>query len=71
LREHAEISNPAEPWPDVDLAQGWLLALAVHARADLLVTHSRSLIERGPELPLSAIGPRGCWQRMRTDAASA
>lgn len=71
LREYAEIGHPAEPWPDVDVAQGWLLAMAVHGRADLLVTHSRTLLERGPEWPLPVMDARGCWQRMRADAASA
>lgn len=71
LREHAEISNPPEPWPDVGLPQGWLLALAVHANADLLVTHSHSLLELEPELPLPVLDPRGYWQRVRADAPRA
>ena len=69
LREYAEISIPAEPWPDVDPAQGWLLALAIHAGSDVLVTHSRTLVERAPALPLPVMGPRDCWQRLRTDGA--
>jgi predicted nucleic acid-binding protein len=70
LREHAEIDRPAEPWPNVDIAQGWLLALAVDGRADLLVTHSRTLLERGAEWPLPVMDLRGCWQRMRTAASA-
>lgn len=70
LREHTEIDQPPEPWPDVDIAEGWLLALAVHGRADLLVTHNRALLERGPEWPLVVTDLRGCWQLMRRAASA-
>ncbi len=70
VREHGEIGHPAEPWPNVDIAQGWLLALAVHGKADLLVTHSRTLLERGPEWPLPVINLRGCWQHVRAAAGA-
>ena len=71
LREHAELSNPPKPWPGVGFPQGWLLASAMHAKADLLVTHDPSLVAHGPEFPLTVLDPRGYWQRMRGDTAPA
>ena len=48
-----------------DPADAWVLASALAAHADLLVTGDRDLLELSPQSPIRIVDPRGCWERLR------
>lgn len=65
VREHAEISSPGHPVPAADATQGWLLASAMDATADVLVMHRPALLQIPAPLPLVVTDPRGFWELVR------
>jgi uncharacterized protein len=65
VREQAETSNPRQPAAASDAAQGWLLASAIDAAADVLVTQRRALLQTPAPLPLTVTNPRGFWELVR------
>jgi uncharacterized protein len=70
VREQAEISNPSRPVAAADAGQGWLLASAMDAAADVLVTQRRALLQGGEALPLTVTHPRGFWELVRQGSPS-
>lgn len=71
IREQAEISNPSRPVAAADAAQGWLLASAMDAMADVVVTHRRALLRGHEALPLRVTNPRGFWELVRQESPTA
>jgi hypothetical protein len=67
VREQAEVSNPSRPVAAVDTAQGWLLASAMDAGADVLVTHRWALLQSRASLPLTVTNTRGFWELVREE----
>ena len=65
VREQAEISSPSQPVAAADAAQDWLLASAMAASADVLVTHRRALLQIPAPFPLAVTNPRGFWELVR------
>jgi putative PIN family toxin of toxin-antitoxin system len=63
LREHVVVAKPARPHslPVRDAADRWVLASAVAANADVLVTGDSDLLELGSQAPLPILDPRGFW----------
>ena len=70
IREQAETSNPVRPVA-ADTAQGWLLASAMDAAADVVVTHRRTSLEGHEALPLTVTDPRGFWEVVRQESPTA
>ena len=48
-----------------DPADAWVLASAVAADAELLVTGDRDLLDIAAQAPLRIVDPRGCWETLR------
>lgn len=71
VREQAEISNPRQPVAAADATQGWLLASAMDATADVLVTRHRALLQAPAPPPLTVSNPRGFWELIREEAPTA
>jgi hypothetical protein len=71
VREQAEISSPGQPLDAADAAQGWLLASAMDAAADVLVMHRPTLLQIPAPLPLAITDPRGFWQLVRQGRSAA
>ncbi len=67
LREHEIISKPAQVLavPIRDPADAWVLASAVAAGADLLVTGDQDLLVLGSRAPIPILDPRGFWELTR------
>jgi len=67
LREHEVVPQPSAPSPlrirDAD--DRWVLASAVDARADLLVTGDRDLLDVAADAPVKIVDPRAFWELMR------
>lgn len=67
LREYEVFPRPSAPSPlrirDVD--DRWVLASAVDARADLLVTGDRDLLDVATDAPVKIVDPRAFWGLMR------
>ena len=67
LREHEVVPRPSAPSPlrirDAD--DRWVLASAVDARADLLVTGDRDLLDAAADAPVKIVDPRAFWDLMR------
>ena len=67
LREYEVFPRPRAPSAlrirDAD--DRWLLASAVGARADLLVTGDRDLLPAAPVAPVKIVDPRAFWELMR------
>lgn len=64
LRDHEVAPRPRSP---SDLAvrdedDRWVLACAVAAQADILVTGDRDLLEVAASAPLRIVDPRGFWE---------
>jgi putative PIN family toxin of toxin-antitoxin system len=72
LRENEVVPKPSAP-SDVkvrDADDRWVLASAVAARADLLVTGDRDLLTLGGRSPLRIVDPRAFWTLLRTHRPS-
>ncbi len=63
LREHEVIAKPARVLEvEVrDRADAWVLASAVAAQADVLVTGDQDLLVLGHRAPVRLLDPRGFW----------
>jgi len=48
-----------------DPTDAWVLASAVAAEAELLVTGDRDLLDIAEQAPLRIVDPRGCWEALR------
>lgn len=67
LREYEVAPKPPAP-SDVkvrDPDDRWVLASAMAAEVDVLVTGDRDLLDLGPEAPLRIVDPRGFWTLTR------
>jgi len=67
LRAETLVPRPAAP-ASVRLRDpddGWVLASALIAGADLLVTGDQPLIEVAGQVSIPIVDPRGCWNRLR------
>ena len=67
LREREAVPKPKEPasLPVRDPADRWILASALAARADVLVTGDRDLLDLPAQAPLHILDPRAFWQLAR------
>ncbi len=67
LREQEVFPRPRAPSPlrirDAD--DRWVLASAVDARADVLVTGDRDLLDVAAQAPLEIVDPRAFWELLR------
>ncbi len=69
LREHEVVPKPRKP-ADVlirDPDDKWILASALSANADVLVTGDRDLLDLGPQASLRILDPRGFWNLVREE----
>ncbi len=66
-REHTIIEKPEKTDLEVvaDPADAWVLASAVAAKADYLVTGDSDLLEISEEVDLEIVTPRELWERLR------
>ncbi len=69
LRAATVVPKPAAPSaiPVRDPDDQWVLASAIAAEADMLVTGDRDLLVVAEQAPLPIVDPRGCWERLRGD----
>ena len=67
LRQQGVVPKPRRPSPLAirDLDDRWVLAAAVAAAADLLVTGDKDLLDVAGQAPVPIVAPRGCWERLR------
>ncbi len=67
LREHEVVPKPAKPTslPIRDPSDRWILASAISARADVLVTGDRDLLDIAAQSPLRILDPRAFWELAR------
>jgi putative PIN family toxin of toxin-antitoxin system len=69
LREYEVVPKPKAP-ADVairDADDKWILASALEAKADVLVTGDRDLLELRKRLPIQILDPRGFWNLVREE----
>jgi putative PIN family toxin of toxin-antitoxin system len=69
LREYEVVKRPPAPADVVmrDPDDKWILASALAAKADVLVTGDRDLLVLGPRAPLRILDPRGFWNLVREE----
>jgi putative PIN family toxin of toxin-antitoxin system len=67
LREQTAAPRPPAPsdLPIPDPADAWVLASAVEAGADVLITGDRDLLDLGTSAPIPIVTPRGFWEMVR------
>lgn len=67
LRAETVVPRPAEPSaiPVRDPDDRWVLACAIAAGADMLVTGDQDLLAVADASPIPIVHPRGCWERLR------
>jgi putative PIN family toxin of toxin-antitoxin system len=67
LREQTIVPEPdaSAPFALRDPDDARVLASAIAARVDLLVTGDDDLLVVAPRAPLPIVSPRGCWERLR------
>jgi putative PIN family toxin of toxin-antitoxin system len=72
LRDQVVVPKPAEPHPlpirDTD--DRWVLASAVAAKADVLVTGDSDLLEVASQAPLPIVPPRAFWKMVRRSSGT-
>jgi putative PIN family toxin of toxin-antitoxin system len=70
LREYEVVPRPSAPAEITvrDPDDKWILASALAARAEVLVTGDRDLLVLGSRAPLRILDPRGFWNLVREDA---
>lgn len=68
LREHEVVTKPRAPsdLPIRDPDDPWILASAVDAKADVLITGDADLLEIAASAPLPILTPRAFWDLVRT-----
>ena len=68
LREHTIVPKPNTVLDleirDVD--DTWVLASAVEAKCDALVTGDKDLLDVAESAPIPILTPRECWQQLRS-----
>ena len=66
LRRHARVVKPSEAVPatGLDAADAAVLAEAVAAAAEVLVTGDRDFLEVAAS-PVAIVSPRGLWEKLR------
>ena len=71
LRAETVVPRPSEPSsvPVRDPDDRWVLASALRADADLLVTGDRDLLAVADQVSIPIVDPRGCWDRLRRPKA--
>lgn len=64
VRKHAEIVTPSVPaaWPEGDPDDRWVVAAALDASADLIVSGDQKLIAAAEGRQLRVITPRQFWE---------
>lgn len=69
LREYEVVPKPPKPAdvPVRDRDDKWILASALAANADVLVTGDRDLLDLGQRAPLRILDPRGFWNLVREE----
>ena len=69
LREHEVTSKPSAPAEVAvrDPDDKWILASALEAKVDVLVTGDRDLLNLGSRAPLRILDPRGFWNLVREE----
>jgi putative PIN family toxin of toxin-antitoxin system len=67
LREYPVVPKPTDPGPIQlrDPTDQWILASAISAKADVLVTGDGDLLDAADRCPLLVVTPRGFWDRLR------
>jgi uncharacterized protein len=67
LRAEAVVPRPLEPSPVPvrDPDDRWVLASALAANVEMLVTGDHDLLAVASAVPLPIVTPRGCWERLR------
>jgi putative PIN family toxin of toxin-antitoxin system len=67
LREYEVVPKPEKPAEAVvrDPDDRWVLAAALSAMADVLVTGDHDLLDLGRNAPLRILDPRGFWNLLR------
>ena len=67
LREHEVVPKPRKPasLPVRDPADRWILASALAAHADVLVTGDHDLLDIAAQAPLRILDPRTFWELAR------
>ena len=67
LREHEVTPKPKGPAdvPLRDTDDKWVIASAMAAQAEVLVTGDRELLDLGERAPLRILDPRGFWNLIR------
>lgn len=67
LRAETVVPRPTEPStiPVRDPDDSWVLASALSAGADLLVTGDGDLLAVAEQVSIPIVDPRGCWDRLR------
>jgi putative PIN family toxin of toxin-antitoxin system len=68
LREHEVVPKPAAPseLPIRDPDDRWILASAVDAKADVLITGDADLLDIATSAPLRVLAPRAFWDLVRS-----
>ena len=68
LRAQEVVPQPATPseLPIRDPADRWILASAVAAQADVLVTGDEDLLAIAVDAPIKILNPRGLWTLLRS-----
>lgn len=66
IRQNVDVVDPESPatLPEMDIADRWILAAAIHGQADVLVSGDRDLLEINAPA-VSIVSPRGFWERVR------
>jgi len=67
LRAETVVPRPAEPPPVAvrDPDDQWVLASALGADVDMLVTGDQDLLAVANAVAMPIVSPRGCWDRLR------
>jgi len=67
LRAHAEVVRPDAPAsvPKRDREGRWVVAAALHDKADVLVSGDDDLLSMKSNLPVAIVSPRGFWEMLR------
>ena len=70
LREHEVAPKPKAPAdiPIRDPDDKWIMASAVAAKAEILVTGDHELLDLGRRAPLRILDPRGFWNLIRDES---
>ena len=67
LRDETIVPKPAYPSAVAvrDPDDRWVLASAIAAEADMLVTGDQDLLAVASTVPIAIVNPRGCWEQLR------